>query len=66
MAHPDPAETSSTNNLYLFAFGEDESNRLDCPDCAAFCAPVNLGEAVDWALGHKCANPREPEEPGRG
>jgi hypothetical protein len=48
-------EFTEANQLHLFPFDEDDTPRLDCPDdCGAFCEPANLGEAVDWALGHKC------------
>jgi hypothetical protein len=49
-------EFTGANSLHLFTFDEDAmSSRLDCPDdCGRFCEPANLGEALDWALGHKC------------
>jgi hypothetical protein len=48
-------EFTVANELHLFPFDEDDARRLDCPeDCGSFCEPANLGEAVDWALGHKC------------
>ena len=48
-------EFTAANQLHLFVFDEDWGKRLDCPDdCGAFCEAANLGEAVDWALGHKC------------
>ena len=51
-------EFTAANELHLFPFDEDDLPRLDCPnDCGSFCEPANLGEMVDWALGHKC----EPE-----
>jgi hypothetical protein len=51
-------EFTAANQLEAFAFGENDNAGLRCPDdCGAFCEPANLGEAVDWALGHKC----EPE-----
>jgi hypothetical protein len=45
-------EFSKARELYLF-----EATDLDdyeCPDCGAHFHPVNLGQAVDWALGHEC------------
>lgn len=48
-------EFTGANQLHLFPFDEDDTPRLDCPDdCGAFCNPGDLGEALDWALGHKC------------
>ena len=47
-------EFTEANDLHLIPFDEDATARLDCPDCEAICNPGNLGEAVDWALGHKC------------
>jgi len=49
-------EFTEANKLHAFPFDEDAMARLDCPDdyCDAYCEPGNLGEAVDWALGHKC------------
>jgi hypothetical protein len=48
-------EFTEANGLHLFPFDEDALPRLDCPDdCGAFCEPASVGEAVDWALGHKC------------
>jgi hypothetical protein len=58
---PDPIprhEFTVANDLHSFPFDEDNLPRLGCPDeCGRFCEPANLGEMVDWALGHKC----EPE-----
>lgn len=49
-------EFTEANKLHAFPFDEDDMPRLYCADdCGAFCEPANLGEAVDWALGHKCA-----------
>ena len=49
-------EFTEANELHLFTFDEDDTPRLDCPDdCGMFCNPADLGEAIDWALGHKCA-----------
>ena len=48
-------EFTAANELHLFTFDEDALSRLDCPnECGTYCEPANLGEAVDWALGHKC------------
>jgi hypothetical protein len=47
-------EFTEANELHLFPFDDAATARLDCQDCDAFCNPENLGEAVDWALGHKC------------
>ena len=39
----------------LHAFDADEvGGEFRCPDCPEFYEPQNLGDAVDWALGHKC------------
>ena len=27
---------------------------ITCPDCSRAYYPDSLGEALDWALGHKC------------
>ena len=27
---------------------------VSCADCGAGCYPADLGEALDWALAHKC------------
>lgn len=49
---------TAANRLHLFTFDPDELSQLVCPDdCGSFCEPADLGEALDWALGHKC----EPE-----
>jgi hypothetical protein len=48
-------EFTEANQLHSFPFDEDDLPRLYCPDCGAFCEPGNLGEAVDWALRHKCS-----------
>jgi len=49
-------EFTEANSLHMFPFDEIDTPRLDCPDdCGAFCNPGDLGEAVDWALGHKCS-----------
>ena len=48
-------EFTEANGLHSFTFDEDFPPRLDCPDgCDQFCDAASLGEAVDWALGHKC------------
>jgi hypothetical protein len=50
-------EFTEANDLRLFSFEEDFTPHLDCPgDCGAYCEPADLGEAVDWALGHKCGS----------
>lgn len=52
---PVPRHASTDSLLYGYAFDEDFPPRLDCPgDCGKFCEPANLGEAVDWALCHRC------------
>jgi hypothetical protein len=49
-------EFTEANGLHSFLFDEDFPPTLDCPDdCGSSCQPSNLGELVDWALGHKCA-----------
>lgn len=49
-------EFAETNHLYAFTFDEDFRADLYCPDdCGAFCTAENLGEMVDWAVGHQCA-----------
>lgn len=49
-------EFTEANKLHWFAFDGDWTARLDCAyECGAYCEPGDLGEAVDWALGHKCA-----------
>ena len=54
-------EFTTANDLHMFPFDEDALPQLDCPDdCGASCDPANLGEAVDWALGHKCHDERTP------
>lgn len=51
-------EFTEANSLDSFTFDEDALPQMPCPDdCGMFCEPASLGEAVDWALGHKC----EPE-----
>lgn len=53
-------EFTEANNLHWFAFDGDWTARLDCPgECGAYCEPGDLGEAVDWALGHKCSDAGE-------
>ena len=48
-------EFTEANDLHSFPFDEDMTVWLDCPDeCGSSCEPANVGEAVDWALGHKC------------
>ena len=61
---PIPRHSNTHPLLYGFMFDEDFPPRLDCPDdeCDRFCEPANVGEAVDWALGHKCI-PDEDAEP---
>jgi hypothetical protein len=56
---------SDANGLHLFSFEEDFTPHLDCPDdCGAYCEPADLGEAVDWALGHKCGSDEAPAMAG--
>lgn len=51
--------------LYGYTFDEDFPPRLDCPeDCGTFCEPASVGEAVDWALGHKCIAGQDAEPAG--
>jgi hypothetical protein len=53
---PIPRHPSTDSLLYSFMFDGDNLPRLDCPDdCGTFCEPASVGEAVDWALGHKCS-----------
>ena len=42
---------SVANELYLFPLDMCE---ITCPDCGRTSYPDDLGQAVDWALGHKC------------
>jgi hypothetical protein len=47
-------EFTEANGLHAFAFDEDDTVTLHCPDCCLPCEPADLGELVDWALSHKC------------
>lgn len=59
-------EFTEANSLHSFALDEDTTVLLYCPDdCGASCIPANLGEAVDWALGHKCAPEWDDQESNR-
>jgi hypothetical protein len=53
---PPRHEFTEANELHLFTFDEDLTAQMDCPGCGAFCVPAHLGEALDWALGHECAD----------
>ena len=44
------------NHLHRFPLDMAE---ITCPDCSATSYPDDLGEALDWALGHQCAGPGE-------
>lgn len=33
---------------------------ITCPDCDGALYPSDLGEALDWALGHQCAGEDTP------
>lgn len=47
-------EFSVANELYLFPL---DMCQITCPDCERTAYPDDLGEALDWALGHKCPGP---------
>ena len=42
---------TTEQELHLFEFTDLDD--LECPDCGEHSSPANLGNAVDWALGHK-------------
>lgn len=44
-------EFTAEHELNLFPLDMAE---IRCPDCDQTAYPDNLGEAVDWALGHEC------------
>ena len=44
-------EFTAEHELHLFPLDMAE---ITCPDCEATMYPDDLGEALDWALGHAC------------
>jgi hypothetical protein len=44
-------EFTAAHELHLFPLDMCE---IACPDCEQTSYPDDLGEAVDWALGHQC------------
>lgn len=44
---------SLANDLQLFPLDMCE---IRCPDCDRTAYPDDLGEALDWALGHACVD----------
>jgi hypothetical protein len=49
-------EFTAQHELNLFPLDMCE---ITCPDCERTAYPSDLGEAVDWALGHQCLTPGE-------
>ena len=47
-----------TTAYHLHRFPLDMAE-ITCPDCSATSYPDDLGEALDWALGHQCAFPED-------
>ncbi len=45
---------TAANHLHRFPLDMAE---ITCPDCSQTSYPDDLGEALDWALGHQCAAP---------
>ena len=53
-AKPLRHEFTAEHELHLFPLDMAE---ITCPDCEATMYPSDLGEALDWALGHDCPGP---------
>jgi hypothetical protein len=53
-------EFTAEHELHLFPIDMAE---IACPDCEATYYPSDLGEALDWALGHACVGAPADETP---